>query len=139
METREEIHNKQKELRDQLDILKKQVQDMDREENIAEANKYLGKFYIEVQKYDHTQKYIRIYHVYGIEKTGSCGLLTLAAHYNQDHKGYFGIEDSTHFWPEPDSNDDLRNEYKEITMQEFDRHYAEVINRIVSKYGRQLY
>lgn len=138
METREELQEKQKELRSQLDVLKKKIEDIDRDENMAEAMRYVGKFYRETDRDlpEHSNEWIRTHYVYGVDP-GSCGLLSLSCSYRVGRDGYFSIEDSTHFWPEADKADS--REYREIAMEEFDRNYAEIINRITSKYGRQLY
>lgn len=127
---REENINRQRELEAEIKLLRKEIEKVDYEKNLAKSKKFVGKYYIEVQN-EHHQKSKRVFYVWGVDKK-STGLDTIECHYHEGQDDYFGIEDRSYFSPVPDPDEDaiLRREYKEITEEEFIIHYKEVLKRI---------
>lgn len=128
METREYIVNNILELRKQIRELNSKLEKLDYDTNLAESKKYEGKYYIEVQN-EHHNEWKRIIYVWSIDEKSS-GLNTIGFNYHKGQDDYFGIEDKALFSPVPDPDDTFARQYKEITEEEFVRHYKEVLKRI---------
>lgn len=125
METREELIEKQQELYKQINTIQEKIQEIDYSQKFEEANKFVGKYYLENHKMNQPDyTYYRCFYVYDINKE-TCQLHALEISYNSESLHWFSIQYYSCFYPEREDFDII-----EIPKQEFETHYSEIQRRI---------
>lgn len=129
MENREEIVKRFDEANKKLEEIRKELSAVDHETRFKKQSIFVGKYFQQLESNEINSKYITIFYVYGIHDE-NCNLQAIRANYTLEDHEFFGIEDALHFDPTPQEKDFY--EYKEITKEEFQTHYAQAIERIQS-------
>ena len=125
METREELVEQLTSIQKKEKEVRKKINSIDYENKLKEAEKNVGKYFIELTGSD---GYFRCAYVYGVDKV-DCSPLVLDVHYWKDQeKGWFAIEFSSHFSVR--NYDDSEDSWVEIDKETFSEHYEEVQRRI---------
>jgi len=129
MKKRKELVSDMNELESQLRSLKKELDDLDRENVLSDFKKYLGKCYEERESFDKESQYRYFKFIYGIEESIP-KLITLSISYwdadelNQELSS-FTIENDTSFHPNPIYKNSCY-EWIEIDKEIFLFHYKKV-------------
>ncbi len=129
MDKRQEILDRLNALRDQAKEVKKELDDLDYTDRLANAIVYRGKYYKEIQKYH--DEYFRGVYVYNIDlETCECKGMEISYWSNKDD--WFSIQNEHDF--KVRGYDDDEDTWIEITKEEFDNHYSQVHSRINKAY-----
>lgn len=122
---REELTGKLDGLIKQEREIRKQLESFDYEERLANAKKYEGKYFKEI---DSHKEHIRCLFVYATDKENCDPIALLISYWADNDVSYFSIEDYRQYNPEKWIEDSDR--WIEITADEYLSHYIEVQKRI---------
>lgn len=120
---REKLVEQLKAIREQEKEIRKQLDEVDYEEKLNDAQQYEGRYFKEAK--DHHKGSIRCLFVYATEKTNCTPMSLCVSYWEESETSYFDIEYYGHFnW----GGDD--DKWVEIDKDEYLRHYNEVQKRI---------
>lgn len=125
MDRRKELVAQLISLREAESEVRKKLEGLDYEQRFADAKQYCGKYYSEINS--HHKKCVRCLFVYGIDKV-NCTPESICINYWENQDTFFGIEHYSQLNPKKWDEDE--DAWKEITKEEFDHHYSEVMKRV---------
>lgn len=137
MNKREELQSKLQVLDEKRAKIYNEIKLLNYKSRLEDASKYLGKYYIEVDKY--SNNYIRCIYVYSIDKENCCPISLEVSYWNDNSISYFTIASNTNFFPSKWEEFDGEDNWNEITRKDFMKHYNLVQKEISNSVNLKTY
>lgn len=128
--TRGELQSKLQALDEERGKIYNELDLLSYKSRLEDASKYLGKYYMEVDKY--SSKSVKCIYVYSIDNE-NCNPISLEVGYwNDESISHVEIKSHTSFFPSKSKEFDGEDTWNETTKKEFMKHY-DLVQKEISK------